>query len=58
MKVDLQPIKENERSHADELILLPCESDSVALARLIEEVRGGDQISFEAYNRTYHRHNR
>lgn len=35
--------------------------DSVALARLVEEVRSdrvGEPFSPTAYNRTYHRHNR
>ena len=35
--------------------------DSVALARLVDEVRAdrtGDAFSPAAYNRTYHRHNR
>jgi len=34
--------------------------DSVALARLIEEVRntGDEGLDATAYNRTYHRHNR
>jgi len=35
--------------------------DSIALARLIEEVRnegGGSPGSTTAYNRSYHRHNR
>jgi hypothetical protein len=32
--------------------------DSVALARLAEEVRVGEETRPNAYNRTYHRHNR
>jgi hypothetical protein len=32
--------------------------DSVAIARLIEEVRSGDPIDAANYNRTYNRHNR
>lgn len=35
--------------------------NSVALARLVEEVRSddeGESHSINAYNRTYHRHNR
>jgi hypothetical protein len=32
--------------------------DSVALVRLIEEVRVGPEVKLDAYNRTYHRHNR
>ncbi len=34
--------------------------DSIALARLIEEVRntGEERLDVTAYNRTYHRHNR
>ncbi len=31
---------------------------SVALERLIEEVRSGDSIEAASYNRTYNRHNR
>jgi hypothetical protein len=32
---------------------------SVALARVIDEVRGGDvRLSTSGYNRTYNRHNR
>ncbi len=32
---------------------------SVALARVIDEVRGGDvRLSASGYNRTYNRHNR
>lgn len=38
---------------AERLIL-----DSVALARLIEEVRVGHEVKLDSYNRTYHRHNR
>jgi hypothetical protein len=36
----------------------PAKLGSVALARLIEEVRVGDEVKLDAYNRTYHRHNR
>jgi hypothetical protein len=32
--------------------------ESVALERLIEEVRSGDSIEASSYNRTYNRHNR
>jgi hypothetical protein len=32
--------------------------DSAALARLVEEVRVGEETRLDAYNRTYHRHNR
>jgi hypothetical protein len=32
--------------------------DSVALRRLIEEVRRGELTQTGAYNRVYHRHNR
>lgn len=32
--------------------------DSVAIERLIEEVRSGDSIEAASYNRTYNRHNR
>lgn len=32
--------------------------DSVAIARLVEEVRGTDFEVIRAYNRTYNRHNR
>ncbi len=31
---------------------------SAALARLVEEVRVGEETRLDAYNRTYHRHNR
>ena len=31
---------------------------SAALARLIEEVRVGEVVKLDVYNRTYHRHNR
>ena len=37
---------------------LAVEAESVALARLIDEVRIGQDIRLDAYNRTYHRHNR
>ena len=36
----------------------PTSMSSVALGRLIEEVRNGEATSPTAYNRTYHRHNR
>lgn len=36
----------------------PVKLSSAALARLIEEVRVGDEVKLGAYNRTYHRHNR
>jgi hypothetical protein len=32
--------------------------ESVALARLIEEVGGHAGVTLSGYNRTYHRHNR
>lgn len=32
--------------------------DSVALRRLVEEVRNNEPLNVSAYNRTYHRHNR
>ena len=32
--------------------------ESVALARLIEEVGGHPGVMLSGYNRTYHRHNR
>lgn len=32
--------------------------DSVALRRLVEEVRSDEPLNVTAYNRTYHRHNR
>lgn len=32
--------------------------ESVALARLIEEVGGHTGVTLSGYNRTYHRHNR
>jgi hypothetical protein len=32
--------------------------ESVALARLLEEVRNEEPVSPAAYNRTYNRHNR
>jgi hypothetical protein len=32
--------------------------DSVAIERLIEEVRSGDSVEAASYNRTYNRHNR
>ena len=31
---------------------------SIAIERLIEEVRSGDSIDAASYNRTYNRHNR
>lgn len=34
------------------------EIDSVALRRLIEEVRTSEPVASGAYNRTYNRHNR
>ena len=37
---------------------LALEAESVALLRLIDEVRVGEDIRLDAYNRTYHRHNR
>ena len=36
----------------------PMKLCSVAVARLIEEVRVGNETKLDAYNRTYHRHNR
>ena len=32
--------------------------ESVALARLIEEIGGQAAVALSGYNRTYHRHNR
>ena len=37
---------------------LSVEAESVALRRLIDEVQVGEDIRLDAYNRTYHRHNR
>jgi hypothetical protein len=48
-----------EAGDATELVLH--EVDSIALSRLIEEVRNvsdPDRSDMTAYNRTYHRHNR
>ena len=41
-----------------ETSLLDAPLESVAIARLIEEVRGADFEVTRAYNRTYNRHNR
>jgi hypothetical protein len=43
---------------ADGQRALDAELDSVAVARLIEEVRSTDFEVTRAYNRTYNRHNR
>ena len=43
----------------DEPVNLSLDVDSVALQRLIEEVRSSDSVAASAnYNRTYNRHNR
>lgn len=47
-----------EPAHDDKAYTHPAKLGSTALARLIEEVRVGDEIKVDAYNRTYHRHNR
>jgi hypothetical protein len=38
--------------------ILDVDVESIAVARLIEEVRGADFEVTRAYNRTYNRHNR
>lgn len=40
--------------HAEDDVVI----DSVALARLLDEVRNEEPVSTTAYNRTYNRHNR
>ena len=43
----------------DELTNTSLDVDSVAIQRLIEEVRSSDSVAASAnYNRTYNRHNR
>lgn len=42
----------------EKIVAKPAKMGSAALARLIEEVRVGDTVRLDAYNRTYHRHNR
>jgi hypothetical protein len=49
------PHPDEQKSTQPDLIL---ERGSVALTRLIEEVKYGKEIRIEGYNRTYHRHNR
>lgn len=39
-------------------VVPPLEIDSVALQRLIEEVRTSEPVVTSNYNRTYNRHNR
>ena len=49
------------RTVTEETATLAFRTDSVALGRLIEEVRdvgAGQLFPAAAYNRTYHRHNR
>lgn len=48
----------SKQSPVDQIEQLAVESESVALLRLIDEVRVGEDIRLDAYNRTYHRHNR
>jgi len=53
--MDAQPtVSESVRENS----LLDAPLESVAIARLIEEVRGTDFEVTRAYNRTYNRHNR
>ena len=43
----------------DEDLVVPAASlTSVALTRLVDEVRNGNSPVVEGYNRAYHRHNR
>lgn len=56
---DTQELQKNTEDEALEIGLE--DISSIALARLIEEVRNDDTqetVSTTAYNRTYHRHNR
>ena len=48
----------SKRAPADQIEKLAVEAESIALLRLIDEVRVGEDIRLDAYNRTYHRHNR
>ena len=48
----------SKRAPVDQIEKLAVEAESVALLRLIDEVRVGKDIRLDAYNRTYHRHNR
>jgi hypothetical protein len=52
------PEKSNPQPTDDGLSVLADEITSVALARLIEEVRNDDAPVPSHYNRSYHRHNR
>lgn len=44
--------------HPEDAAELSLPIESIAIARLIEEVRSGDSIEAASYNRTYNRHNR
>jgi hypothetical protein len=47
------------KQSTDENLIVPLEKmTSVALARLIDEVRNGDGPISSGYDRSYHRHNR
>lgn len=51
--------KEDEESAADEGLDRTPKIESVAIQRMIEEVRSGDPIATAAnYNRTHNKHNR
>ena len=59
MSESQKPTKSRSKQAAvDQLKKLSVEAESVALRRLIDEVRVGEDIRLDAYNRTYHRHNR
>lgn len=48
-------LNQNQDVQGEKLVV---EAKSVALLRLIDEVRFGEDIRLDAYNRVYSRHNR
>jgi hypothetical protein len=55
---DQRPPVENSSEKDPRLEIKLADIDSVALRRLIEEVRAGGAHPLSSYNRIYHRHNR
>jgi hypothetical protein len=54
----MRPTEKLSSEHPEDAAELSLPVGSVAIERLIEEVRSGDSVDAASYNRTYNRHNR
>jgi hypothetical protein len=58
MSDNRKPAKPDDFSSEKDLVISKDQINSVALARLVEEVRNDDPAVSRHYDRSYHRHNR